>query len=120
MTPIQIVVEHSKIRIDKCRNCNYAVIYARGLTPKHLETLQYAYPQTKIVNGQWSSGGLKGFEQVVLDLHVSQLLDYDFVECLWMYVHCNRKHRAEIGHRIYEMLGGWPVELRRFIRNAPT
>jgi hypothetical protein len=123
MTPAQFIAEFGSMRVDQVKQYNYVRIYASGLTIDEARMLKYAYPASYIRSygakrdpdrcWRWTSGSLRGLDQVIRDLRLARLLDYNFIECIWMYVWAKARHRAEIARRLRKMIGDGPVELKR-------
>lgn len=125
-TPANFVIHFGLLTVDKCGKYNYVRIYCKGLDVVEARMLRQAYPNTLTskytIKGsqedqwRWSSGGLVGLDQVLRDLRNTARLDFNFIECMWMYMWGRAKHRAEMGRRIRQMIGGRPIELKRILR----
>lgn len=129
MLPSEFIVHFGSVMVDKSRQYNYVRMYVSGLTIEEARMLVNAYPDTYIRRYEvvrnpdscwrWSSGSLSGLGQVIRDLRLSHLLNYDFIECVWTYAYCKARHRGEIGRRIREMINNEPLKLSRILRQKP-
>lgn len=128
-SPVDFIIHFGLLTVDKCGKYSYVRIYCVGLDVVEARMLRQAYPNTLIRKYEvktnpdycwrWTSGGLTGLDQVVRDLRMSARMDFNFIECMWMYVWGKNRHRAEMGRRIRKMIGARPMEIRRILRKQP-